>query len=113
MQLKGKTQLATAVEPKEGTYKIVEVEEVKTAVQGFSGIRVKMNSTKKGDETSYATMLWSRAEASQTSKLGSFLKAFADFFKSEDDAMETDNWVGHTIRINSWASKKREVEVLE
>jgi len=111
-----KTELAEGVEPNEGiTYKITAIEEVKTAVQGFSGIRVALEPTKRkeGDDNKYATMLWTRDVAGKTSKMGSFMAAFLDFFGDEDQAFNTDNWIGHVIRVVSWAQRKREVDVTE
>jgi len=111
-----KTTLATGVEPAEGyTYKIGNIEEVKTQVQGFSGVRVELEPTKRkeGDENKYATMLWMRDTAGVASKLGSFIAAFMDFLKDEDLAIDTDNWKGHVVRFVSWQPRKREVEVVE
>ena len=106
-------ELAEATEPLEGqTYEIVKTEEVKTAVQGYNGIRVVMKNTNKSDETEYATMLWTRERAGVNSKLGAFIAAFKDFFGDEDDAYETNNWVGHTIRFISWQPRKREIRVI-
>jgi fructosamine-3-kinase len=114
VKLSGKTQLAKAVEPAEGgTYEIVKVEEVKTAVQGFSGVRVVLKSINPNDTKEYATMLWMRETAGQTSKLGSFIAAFAKALGSEEAAYDTDNWVGHKIRIISWTPRKREIAVID
>jgi hypothetical protein len=107
-----KTELAETVEPDEGIYRIVAVEEVKTAVQGFTGIRISMKSDKNPD-VNYATMLWTREVAGKSSKLGSFIYAFKEFFGDIEKAMDTDNWIGHTVRLISWAPKKREVKVLD
>lgn len=114
-KLKGKTQLASAQEPTEGgTYKIVNVEEVKTSVQGFNGIRVVLQSTKPGEEnTQYATMLWMREVAGQKSKLGAFLDAFTDFLGDAESALDTDNWIGHIIRLVSWQPRNREIRVIQ
>jgi len=113
--VKIEARLAKGEEPKEGgIYKIVAVEEVKTAVQGFNGYRVLLKSTKKGEEdVEYATMLWKREAAGAKSKLGAFLAAFTEFLGDEDAALETDNWINHTIRIVSWKPKDREIKVLE
>lgn len=111
-----KAQLAEAVEPESGyTYSITEVDETKTAVQGFDAYRVKLEPTsrKKDDDKEYATMLWSREEAGITSKLGSFMAAFLDFYGDEDIAFDTDNWLGTTIRLVKWAPRDRAVEVIE
>jgi len=110
------TELAEGVEPTEGhTYFVTEVEETKTAVQGFSGYRVGLEPTKRkaDDDGKYATMLWKREQAGITSKLGSFMAAFLDFYGDEDKAFDTDNWIGCTVRIVKWAPKQREVEVTE
>lgn len=111
-----KAQLAEAVEPSEGyTYGITEVEETKTAVQGFDAYRVKLEPTKRkeGDDKEYATMLWAREEAGVTSKLGSFMAAFLDYYGDEDVAFDTDSWIGCIIRIVKWAPRDRAVEVIE
>jgi hypothetical protein len=110
------TELADAVEPVEGqTYIVTAVEEIKTAVQTFAGLRVSLEpeKRKKDDENDYATMLWSRDVAGIRSKLGAFISAFLEFFDDEEKAMETDNWKGHKVRIVSWKSKDREIQVLE
>jgi hypothetical protein len=109
-----KSELAESQEPVEGqTYKIVAVEEIKTSVQGFSGYRVVLEPEKRkeGDQTKYATMLWARDVAGRFSKLGSFIAAFKQVL-TDEDAMNTDNWVGHIIRIVSWQPRKREIRVV-
>lgn len=111
-----KAELAEAVEPQDGrTYVVTEVDETKTAVQGFDAYRVKLEPTKRkaDDDKDYATMLWAREEAGVTSKLGSFMAAFLDHYGDEDVAFDTDNWLGCTIRIVSWKPRAREVEVIE
>jgi len=114
VQLKGRTEIAKAVEPVEGTYKVMSTDEVKTAVQSFNGVRVKLQSQKKGEEDiEYATMLWMREVAGVKSKLGAFLDAFTEFLDDEDEALDTKNWIGHIIRIVSWKQKAREVKVVE
>jgi hypothetical protein len=107
-------ELAERSEPIEGAaYRIESVQEVKTAVQNYSGFRVTLTPLKKGDNQKYATMLWTREVAGPTSKLGAFIKAFLEFFGDKEKALDTDNWVGHTIRIISWQPKRREVKVIE
>jgi len=111
-----KAQLAKGVEPVEGTaYKVTDVKLVKTAVQGFNGYRVSMEPTRrpKDDDNEYATMLWAREEAGQSSKLGSFMAAFLSHYGDEDLAFDTDNWVGATVLIRKWQPKNRAVEVVE
>lgn len=110
------TELAEGIEPLEGhTYFVTEVEETKTAVQAFTGYRTGLEPTKRkaGDDSKYATMLWKREQAGVSSKLGSFMSAFLDFYGDEDTAFDTDNWIGCTVRIVKWAPKQREVEVIE
>jgi hypothetical protein len=58
-------------------------------------------------------MLWSREVAGGKSKLGAFLNAFTEFFGDEDEALNTDSWVNHTIRIISWKPRAREIKVVE
>lgn len=114
VKLKGKAQLVKAIEPEEGgSYEITAVEEVTTAVQTFKGIRVSLTSLKPGDKEEYATMLWMREQAGYKSKLGSFLAAFTAFLDDEEAALDTDNWVGHKVRIISWKPKSREVAVID
>lgn len=114
VQLKGRAELAKAVEPEEGkSYTIVGVEEVKTAVQGFNGIRVQLKSSNPKDDKQYATMLWMRETAGIRSKLGAFLDAFTNFLGDEDDALNTDNWLDHEIRIITWKPRAREIAVIK
>lgn len=113
VNLKGKTAVAAGIEPEEGkTYTITGVEEVKTAVQGYSGIRVTMKSTNPKDKADYATMLWLREVAGANSKLGAFMAAFKEAL-GEDAAYNTDSWVGKTIRFVSWQPRKRQIVVVE
>jgi hypothetical protein len=106
--------VANVKEPEEGkNYIITGVEALTTAVQSFNGFRVTMKSVNKKDEEQYATMLWKREVASSTSKLGAFMKAFADFFNPTEDATETDNWKGHEIKIVSWKMKNREIAIIK
>jgi len=119
--LKGKAELAKAEEPKEGhTYIITGTEEVKTSVQGFSGIRANLDPTdakeKKRLEEEHkevAAMLWMREVAGVKSKLGSFLDAFTQYLGDEDEALNTENWKGKKVRIVSWKPRAREVAVLD
>ena len=110
-----KATLATGQEPAEGqVYKILSVEEVKTAVQGYAAYRVSLEPEKRktDDTNTYATMLWSREAAGVRSKLGAFLAAFLDFTGDEDAAADTDNWLEHTIRFVKWQPRDREIQVL-
>lgn len=114
VDLRGKAKLVDVVEPEEGKiYIIGETEQIKTPVQGFTGLRISMKSIKKDDDEQYATVLWLRDEAGKKSKLGAFLDAFGTFFDNEDEVMETENWVGHEIRFISWMPKKREIAVIK
>ncbi len=114
VKLKDRVQLAEALEPVEGaTYEITGVDEVTTIVRGFKGIRVTMKSTNPKDKKQYATMLWFREVAGAQSKLGAFIRAFKEFFGDEEQALDTDNWIGHTIRFISWKPRNREVVVVE
>jgi len=121
VQLKGKAELAKAEEPKEGlSYIVAGSEEVKTSVQGFSGIRVNLDPVdakeKKRLEEEHkevAAMLWMREVAGTKSKLGAFLDAFTQHFGDEDEALNTENWIGKKIRIVSWKPRAREVAVLD
>jgi len=116
VKLKDKVKLAESIEPYEGgTFKITAVEEVKTAVQGYSGIRVVMQSTKKGEEDKeFATMLWLRERAGASSKLGAFIAAFKDFYGGDEEAAyDTDNWINHVVRFVSWKPREREIRIIE
>ena len=121
VQLKGKAELAKTAEPKEGkSYTITKTEEVKTAVQGFNGLRVTFDPTDtkeraalKEEGKTCCTMLWMRETAGVKSKLGSFLDAFTTFLGDEDSALDTENWLKHEIRIVSWKEKAREVAVIK
>lgn len=111
-----KTTLAKGVEPTDGQVYIIEdAKMVKTDVQGFDGLRVSLEpkNRKPEDEEEYATMLWYRDQAGVNSKLGSFLKAFQDFYNEEGTAADTDNWIGATILVRSWKARQRDVEVVE
>lgn len=109
------TELADNVEPVEGEkYKIINAELDKTSVQQFAGIRVEFEpvNRKQNDEESYATMLWTRERAGIYSKLGAFIHAFTEFFgEDEEQAKDTDNWIGHIITIDTWRDKKRHINV--
>ena len=121
VQLKGKAKLVNAEEPKDGVSYIVKAtEETKTAVQGFIAIRVSLEPTDpkekkrlKEDDVDCTSMLWMRDEAGERSKLGAFLSAFTTFLGDEDEALDTDNWLGHEIRIISWKAKAREMVVIK
>jgi len=111
-----KAGLTEGVEPTEGqVYTVIGAKEVKTAVQGYNGIRVELEPVrrKEGDENKYATMLWMRETAGVMSKLGSFMKAFLDFYKEEELAFDTDNWKGAQVLIREWQPRKRDVEVVQ
>ena len=92
-------------------YKILSAEVVKTSVRGFEGIRVICEATDTKDQ--YATMLWLRDVAGENSKVGAFLKAFADFLGDEEEARDTDNWKGHIIEVISWAIRNRKIRVVK
>lgn len=111
-----KTTLAKGVEPSEGqAYKILAIDEIKTAVQGFNGYRVKLEPLrrKEGDENEYATMLWKREEAGISSKLGSVMAGFLEHYGDEDVAFNTDAWIGSTILFKKWRERDRAIEVVE
>jgi len=111
-----KAKLAKGVEPNKGeNYKVISVEEIKTAVQGFTGLRVKLEPDKRkaNDENEYTSMIWMREEAGIKSKLGAFIAAFADFYNGDEEkAINTDNWLGHVIRVVNWEPRARELRVL-
>ncbi|MBA7534608.1 hypothetical protein ES705_26857 [subsurface metagenome] len=121
VQLKGKAELAKTAEPLAGkSYIVTKTEEVKTAVQGFNGLRVtfdpteaKEKATLKEEGKTCCTMLWMRETAGIRSKLGSFLDAFTTFLGDEDKALNSDNWINHTIRLISWKEKVREITVIK
>ena len=103
-------------EPKEGIkYTISSVKEVTIkdrANKEYEALRVVMVSSDKDDKTVYSLTLWLTDEASSTSKLGSFISGFRDFFKGKEDANDTDTWLEHTIQVKRWRNKEREIEVL-
>ncbi|MBA7690389.1 hypothetical protein ES703_98915 [subsurface metagenome] len=121
VQLKGKARLVNSEEPKDGqSYIITATEETKTAVQAFVAIRVTLTPTGakekkrlKEADTDCVSMLWMRDEAGERSKLGAFLSAFTSFLGDEDEALDTDNWIKHEIRIISWKPKAREIVVIQ
>ena len=76
-------------------------------------IVVTMKSINAKDETIYTESLWMTDTATPNSKLGSFIVAFEDFFKGDNEkASETNNWINHTVKIRDWKNKKREIEVM-
>jgi len=121
VQLKGRAELAKSVEPTEGkSYIVTGSEEVKTAVQGFNGIRVMLEPTDpkekarlKEEEKDVASMLWMREVAGAKSKLGAFLDAFTQFFGDEEEALDSSNWHNHEIRIINWKQRAREIAVVK
>jgi len=112
--VKIEVELAERNEPEEGAaYRITKVEQVRTTVRGYNGFRVAMQSIKKGDTKTYTTMLWTREVAAPNSKLGAFIKAFKEFFGDAEKALDTDNWINHTVKFVSWTPRNREVKVIE
>lgn len=102
--------------PKEGQeLKIVKVEEttIETPKGEFDAYRVEMKSNNAKDTSVYSVSLWASASAGSQSKLGSFLDAFQMYFKGEKDAYDTDTWIGHTIKFNTWQDKNRDIEVIK
>lgn len=121
VQLKGKAELVKSEEPTAGkSYIVTKTEEIKTAVQGFNGIRAEFEPTDtkekarlKEEGKNVASMLWMRIRAGKTSKLGSFLDAFTAFLGDEDKALDTAKWHGHEVRIISWKERAREITVIK
>ena len=77
---------------------IIATEEVKTQVQGYTGIRCRVK-TLEGEE--YGEMLWERPEVGVKSKIGAFMSVFGT---------ETDLWLHKWVRILKWEQKDREIE---
>lgn len=77
---------------------IIAAEEIKTAVQGYNGIRCKIKSD-EGEE--YAEMLWIRGEIGIKSKLGAFMTTLGS---------DTDLWLHKKVRILKWEAKDRDLE---
>lgn len=91
---------------------VVEQVEVKDRTgKTYDALKVSMNSVDKQDKKLYTLTLWLTDEASSTSKLGSFISAFDDFFKGKENAHDTDTWVGHIIQIKLWKERQRVIEV--
>jgi hypothetical protein len=108
------TELAKGVEPSEGvSYTITGVEPTTTAVQSYKGLRVTFEPVKRApnDNDEYAMMLWTRKQAGQFSKIGSFINGFTEFFGNEDEGRKYKKWVGHTVRLVEWKQKKRRIVV--
>ena len=104
-------------EPKEGLkYTISSAEQVtikNSSGKEFEAIKVLMVSTDAKDKNVYSLTLWLTDEASSTSKLGSFISGFRDFFReTKEDASETDNWLTHTVQVKRWRNKEREIQVI-
>ena len=111
--MKLKTELYAS--PKEEEDYIIsgaEQVEVRSGNKSYDAIKVTMLSVDNKDKSIYTLSLWLSDEASRTSKLGSFISAFYEFFKGQEDANETDNWLEHTIKVKRWRDKDREIEVL-
>ena len=83
-------------------YKILSEETVKTPLQGYDGIRVKLEDVPTGEL--YGTMLWVRPEVGKRSKLGTFMDVLG---------YDTVKWVGKTIEVVSWSDKDREIKKLK
>jgi hypothetical protein len=84
-----------------GVYTITQVEQVKTALRGFEGLRV---TAVDEDGEEHAEMLWLRETVGNTSKLGAFVSVLGD---------DTDNWIGKRIRIVSWTPKNRQIALVQ
>ena len=116
--VKIKSDVVEAIEPAEGqTYIIEAVDEIKTNVQSYNGLRVSMTDLREiktdiSKRTRYTTMLWLRDEASQNSKLGSFLQAFKDYLGDGEEYQDTDNWIENKVKFIKWQNKSREIKVL-
>ena len=83
-------------------YKILSEEIVKTPLQGYDGIRVKVEDIPTGEL--YGTMLWLRPEVGKRSKLGTFMDVLGN---------DAAKWVGKTIKVVSWSDKNREIKKLK
>lgn len=122
------SEVVESKEPLEGQIYIIEnTEMIHMNVQQYNGLRVEMTDTKEEkleNKQKYATMLWMRDEASQNSKLGSFLQSFKKYFDGKTvkdkkgvetniDYQDTDNWLNHTIKFVKWQNKSREIQIVK
>lgn len=80
-------------------YHIDNVEEVKTEVSFYQGIRVSLIGAKKQEGN---VMLWQRPITGSGSKLGAFMTLLGD---------NTDKWLGQNIIFKSWQQGARLVEL--
>ena len=99
-------------QPKEGeNYNIVEVKEIEVETRGgnYPALRVLMKSVNKEDKLAYSVSLWLSDTTGSRSKLGSFIDAFSG---KVNDASETEDWLGHTVKFIKWRTKDREIEVI-
>jgi hypothetical protein len=93
----------TLPEPLEGhIYKIGEPELFTSQVRGYKGLRVPL--TDQADQSEVVAALWMREVAGSLSKLGAFVAALGDI---------TESWTGKTIKVVSWRTGNRKIEVIQ
>lgn len=83
-------------------YIILNVEEFKSDVFGFLGLRLTLDGGGTSDSI-IAIPLWTRDVVGKQSKLGSFIDLLGD---------ETDDWIGEAIQFDAWSPKNRQVSLV-
>lgn len=109
--------------PQEGEDYIIVLTEEQTATTQdgeTEKIQVALEPLERNetDKAIYNEGLWKTVRYTPTSKIGSFLDAFENFFKDnkhpqveKPNYRDTDDWVGAIVRILSWAERKRKIQV--
>lgn len=82
-------------------YTITDVDEFKSAVQGYKGYRITMKDA-KGNEVVEA--LWKQEVAGPNSKIGAYITALGD---------NTDAWKGKKVKYTTWTKGNRNIEVVK
>lgn len=109
------TKLINQMEPQENSeYKIIDVSQF-VSPKGDKGLKVILNSTYKTDKKEYATILWTHESAGIKSKIGAFIVALEklDETGQPEKTIDTNAWLGTTIRIVRWQNSDREIEVVD
>lgn len=105
------TEIEKGYEYKIVSAKEVAIEDLKKNKE-YDAIRVVLKPTDEEDTNMYSVSLWLSDTSTENSKLGSFISAFKKFLPKDKDAFETNDWIGHTIKVKEWRNKNREIEVI-
>jgi len=83
------------------TYKILEVQEFTSQLQGFAGYRVILDA---GKNDKLSIPLWKRSQIGRKSKLGAFVSVLGS---------NTDDWIDKTVRFITWQPRRRQIELVK